>query len=559
MSLFGSRVTTGAVWTFQAPAENQWIVLTGTLEGRTVDVSKSFPLRLSGPAGQSALVAVGPTSLNALDHGDTPAPIPPITISVEGKTAPAGAWIDMPIAAKGITRPGIYTGALDLSIATEPETIRHVRVEVVVGVKPIIEIPDKSIALSVSNCSRSGACAITEWLSPGATKQDTAVLTVINRTPAALVVEATGSLRGSTQASSVPFESGTDQPIAPNAYGPVRIPIARSTLLADHYSGTAIVTARAQGLPTNASVDGQGAVTVDNSSLTSVPFTVDVRAGALVPLIIVFLGVVAGRLSRYLNEPNRELRVALFSQRWHLREQIQALQDPVAQHHCQAQLDAIWAEVLSDNPADAKIRQDLSNLSTEIVLFAKLQTLRNEINSTPLAAADKTAIGQQLDTATQSLIADDLPTATTQLTAAARAIEQAITEANAANPGVITAVQVSNLREGSAGATAEVAAQKRLRGLRQSRWRMALAYLLQFLSGIDATQSIALQYWILRPLFFVGLIVAISLYGVWLQYSGVEHATFGSKGFTEYLGLFLWGFGAQVVAMNFQDIQFVRK
>ena len=52
------------------------------------------------------------------------------------------------------------------------------------------------------------------------------------------------------------------------------------------------------------------------------------------------------------------------------------------------------------------------------------------------------------------------------------------------------------------------------------------------------------------------LLLVLAFYGLWLLYSGPEHSTFGAKGFAEWLGLFLWGFGAQVVALSFRDISF---
>ena len=51
----------------------------------------------------------------------------------------------------------------------------------------------------------------------------------------------------------------------------------------------------------------------------------------------------------------------------------------------------------------------------------------------------------------------------------------------------------------------------------------------------------------------------LSFYGLWLFYGGTDHATFGAKGLSEYIALFLWGIAAHTVSLTLADIQFTRR
>jgi hypothetical protein len=559
--LFGADAKAGQ-FAFESPKPDEWVVLTGTIETRPIDLSTTVHVRLTGPAGKTATIAAWGEKLNGVPadvnnaKANSPLPIPPITLSSEEKTIPVDATADIVIALKGLTRPGVYSGPVELALVSEPATAVRFRVKVVIGVKPTIEIPDKNLAMSVSDCAST--CWFTEWISPGTTTRTSTLLTVINHSPVDLALSATAKLQGSSLYKQITLTPQQPVTIAPGQAGYVPIEIDRNQLLPDHYVAAAIVTATASQLPTGAAVDASGGLTVDNTSVTSVPLTVDVRAGAVIPFIVVLMGVLAGRLSKFLGDPNRAARVALYAQYIHLKDRIQQLSAPLAQRHCQTRLDVIWGQVMSGNPTEDRLRQDLLNLANEIDLFGRLQDLRDEIQATiQISAGDRTLISTELDKAAQALIADDLKNAATSLTAAQTAIESAIGQVQTPAPADLA--HFATVRNALGKVDVAVKTQHKLKVLANSKLRMGVLHILKIISGVDTTEAVAFQFRVLRPLFFVTLVFVVALYGLWLQYSGVEHSTFGSKGFTEYVGLFLWGFGAQVVAMNFQDIQFAKK
>jgi len=62
------------------------------------------------------------------------------------------------------------------------------------------------------------------------------------------------------------------------------------------------------------------------------------------------------------------------------------------------------------------------------------------------------------------------------------------------------------------------------------------------------------RYWLVRPLLYLLLLVLLSLVGLQSLYVN-SGATFGSMGFYDYLGLFLWGLSADVAQRTLQSLQ----
>jgi len=90
---------------------------------------------------------------------------------------------------------------------------------------------------------------------------------------------------------------------------------------------------------------------------------------------------------------------------------------------------------------------------------------------------------------------------------------------------------------------------ERSRGLRARATRKIAAFV-----GIDTLQKTAFFYTYIRPLSYFLIILAIGLSGAFSQYASDAHSTFGAS-YLDYLSIALWGFGTQVVAATFGDIQ----
>ena len=72
------------------------------------------------------------------------------------------------------------------------------------------------------------------------------------------------------------------------------------------------------------------------------------------------------------------------------------------------------------------------------------------------------------------------------------------------------------------------------------------------LSG-DSPVGTKFRFWILRPVLGLALLLLLCLTGLYTLY--IKVPTFGSAGMYEYLGLFLWGLGAEVAQRTLTSLQ----
>jgi hypothetical protein len=78
-----------------------------------------------------------------------------------------------------------------------------------------------------------------------------------------------------------------------------------------------------------------------------------------------------------------------------------------------------------------------------------------------------------------------------------------------------------------------------------------LAGLLGFLAG-EYVQSAKVKYWLFRPLLFVTLLIVLVAIGLQTLYA--NNPSFGSAGLYDYLGIILWGLGADVAQATLQSL-----
>lgn len=553
--------------TFDLPIQDSTLTIVGTIENRPIDLTRTVRVRLRGATENQSLLIK--SSANPLDFvgaekgaGDKPpaaivASIPAANITIEEKPVQGGQAVDLVVTVKGVGTPGIFRGPVDFSLASQPTVTTRWQLELRVGVKPVIEVTDKSVGFSVSNCT--GRCWFTEWIAPGTTNSDSSV-TVVNRSPIAIGITVESDLKGATGPAAKSLAS-SGKTIEPGHSAQLTLSLARKKLTPDHYTGTLVLIAKPDGLAASAATQPDGSVVLSNATIATVPATVDVRSAALLPFLIVLAGVVGGRLYKLLSTPSREARLALFPQYLLLRDRIGTLNDAAARHHCTDLLENIWGRALSGDATDAKLRQEFTNLGATVDLYAQIEKLAADAHALGLSDVEQNAIKGALATASQAVRTSTLEAAAAAVKKARDLLDAAVASHAAGGSGLVA------IDPGAANAFSALAnklatsasTQFNIQKKQASRWRTVASSILWFVSGIDTTETIALQTWFLRPLVFLALVLVLAFYGLSLLYAGPEHSTFGAKGFTEYLGLFLWGFGAQVVTLSFQDIQFGHK
>jgi hypothetical protein len=545
--------------TFDASRTDREIAIETVLEGRPVDASGQIQVSLRNAKGT---VVANATPLKLTSSAGDEA-IPKARITVEQKEINAGQTGQLAVTIRGINRAGVYQGNIDLAIDAAAAT-HQVKVTLRVVLKPQIEIAEKTVALSFSNCVRW--CDFTGWISPGSDTGGQASLEVLNKSPSAINVTGTMLLKGTINPGKLASIESPPVKIEPADRGRVSFVLQRHAFEADRYSGSIFLTASADRLTPGAAVQPDGAIALENRTFSTVPATADVRTSAFLPFLIVLLGVIGGRLAKVLNDRARLARIDLYPQYASLKERIGKLRDPDLERRWKGKLETLWDSVLQGDATDAKFKQQFTNMTAALTQLEKIKVLTEQL-SEPRLAAVKQAIEQKLITAQTLLLEDKLAEATQEIGAAKDLLEKELDKARTAvaraAPGVAppgaSPDDIRSLQIGVDQLTRTLAAQDVVRKRQTSSFRRFMVAVLQFLSGVDTTDTIAAQTFFIRPLVYMAFVILLSLYGLWLLYSGPEHPTFGSKGFSEYMGLLLWGFASQTVAMTIENIQFTRK
>jgi hypothetical protein len=577
---------------FDTGRTDKKLVIEATIEGRPIDASGQVRVVLRDAKG-TVTAAVTNLEVSAEAPDKPPAGVIPASrITVEEKNIDAGLATPLTVSVKGIDRPGIYRGKITFHLpvvpaapaqpasgqpapaqpapgaAPAPVTTTEVALELRVTVKPQIESPDTTVAVGFSNCT--WWCEFAEFLSPGSTSGAETSVVVTNKSPAPVAITGVIDVKGSTRtnaAKSVSAKNPGEKPITVEAGGRQRIyfDFPSKEFVADHFTGTAVITAAVPGQPTSAGVGSDGALTYANRTVLSIPVTVDVRDSAMWAFLAILAGVLAGRLGKIFGSAARNARVELFMQKTSLESKIDDLQEsddpqePKVKLYCRKQLEDIWSHILKEDATDPKFKQQLADLDQEVQLFAKLIELRDQARKMPESDTRKAAIQSYLKTAMDSLMATParLGDAKTALDAADKKAHEP-----AAQPkGLVPDQFLYSFDETVADVMRGIEDRQKAEDRRKSRKGRILGCmnrLLLFISGIDTTETIEFQVFFVRPLVWAATVIALSFYGLWLLYGGTGHASFGAGGIPDYITLFLWGIAAQTVGMTLADIKFTR-
>jgi hypothetical protein len=543
-----STVRAAEVWSFEIPAHDFVLVLSGTVEnGKSIDLSGSIRVRLVGPTEKKAFLRADFSDVAPKLLQDWPNlhVIPKNSLVIDEKELTAGRAADLSVSLKNQTVPGTYAGSVELSVVGTSAPHVVVPVLVVIRELPMIQLLDKPETAMLSNCST--LCGLTEWLLPGALR-DQLHVTVFNKSPFPIKVEPSGIWRGRGSGSATSTTKGETQLLemasAQDNKGEVNIipagtpvqftiKVDRAHLSADHYKVEAQLKAVPVGqLP--GPQDSQAMLPAINQSFETLPLAVDIRDGALVPVLLVFFGVVLGRVFSLLRSPSMISRLALYKQTEMLRKRIRDLSDPAAQEGLNKELDDLWAGMDTGSVTLQSFQDSMTDIAKKVDTLLKQQ----EVVATAKAKMPSEIsgpIGELMDKSRLSLIEPGIrPEALRNFDAAMDLYHQGL-----------------HLRAAVAGERLEHQYQ-RVHGLRARATRKIAAFV-----GIDTLHSTAFFYTYMRPLFYFLIILAVGLSGAFSQYASDAHSTFGAS-YLDYLSIALWGFGSQVVAATFSDIQSVK-
>jgi len=339
--------------------------------------------------------------------------------------------------------------------------------------------------------------------------------------------------------------------------------VRRSLLSSGSYKGNLAFVAEPHGEPPLRSRGPDGAAVVRNRAEVSVAAEVSVRSGVCWVIFWIFVGIVAGRLNRQISTPEAQARLKLYDETVTLRDRINRLTDPALASLASLasflgeQLAEIRSEVEDVERPDAEIRTALDRLRGQIdaaedlgAAQVKHDRLQNEGKD-----ADALALVQEEIAATGRMVRagpiDEVKKSVERIRLALSEVEAG---GNAA--GVTVILQPAEAAARTARSPAPQAPAPPPAGTARPR----LPRLVFFLAVLAGTRNLSIRarYWYLQPAATVLLLFTLTVYGVFLLYGGPENSTFGANGIADYVPLFLWGFGSDVLTKRLQDVAFTR-
>jgi hypothetical protein len=505
------------------------LLVQGTLDEKTTSFSRNVRLTATG-ADVAELVLLASDLKREND--------PETSIERAQVTIPAGIALkrnqprDVTVTVASVRLPGVYKGSVKFLASGRPEAeASPLDVELRVTAKPTFKTTAASFQLV--RCVFL-PCGAADALLPRVMNGGERTLPLENETRAPVEVRGHDlTLRGEKTgrlftAADVEVKAST---VMEPGDAPVTLKFNRAVLPPDRYAG--ILRLRLKGA----------------DAPLPVAFTLDVRDGPWWPLAVIVFGIVVGRLASRMTSPDAQREDKFLDRYYTLRARADGLADEVARAHLLSLLDE-FVPLLEGGATDEALKQALDKVETQLAFFSALVRIKSE-----LAALDRPVVAGQvtpkLDAARDAMIAGDAEgaerlrkEAEDGLRAAAR--DRAMGGREERFNDLLTVSREATMRAvrvGRAGAAAD----------RPGGRFNFLARLLAAASGGRIIGAKA-RYWLMRPLLYLLLLVLLSLVGLQSLYVN-SGTTFGSAGFYDYLGLFLWGLSADVAQRTLQSLQ----
>jgi len=399
----------------------------------------------------------------------------------------------------------------------------------------------EQIRLQLVNCQGWLDCAIAHLLLPASAtinqrelQFDNSSQLPINVLNTAVVVQ--GDFTGYQLTSKEIALPQTIQPLPSNQIVSIPVTLNRAQIPADQYGGSIFFTLR------NVS-------STNSSTRLVLPVTLSVRSGPLLPVMVLFFGVILGRLFKYMQERG-EPQAKSLGEVYRLRSDIETsgLEDQNKQLLL-AMVPEVETMVAREQLEGVPVQ--IQAIRDRFDILKKLQLLESQINEK----------------------ADQLPTDADQFTTPIRKVRRLIAERKDAEAKVLLEqidAELDNYDSTrAAGESSLLPYRRSIQDAVTATTQMnqpstlttrpvkQLAKLQTFLitlSGVSDRVRAEATFWIVRPLLSLILLIGLAAIGIRSLY--VENGTtFGARPFSDYLGLILWGISADVASRSLSNLQ----
>ena len=443
----------------------------------------------------------------------------------------------VPIKVTGVKAPGEYKGKLELLLTGQPRNAaKSVEVTVVARVRATLTaLANADLKTNLVNCDV--ACWLVTWILPGSTDENYEIKFEKPIGAAQPVLEIATDVKGEKngfQWNANHFKFGPP-PTSPQANGQTNsagatekrfqvFTVTLSDLPADHYIGSIYLSLDA------------------DTPLIKLPVDVNVRADPFWPLLFLIVGVLLGKLIKYMQdkgEPAADALTVLNRLEARLQQAEQMDQGILAE-----QVASARRLINQNQPADAtaaikSIDGRLTTLNDLRAIEARLagkedhETVKEVLKQ---IAQVRELIWQQNDVAITPVM-DAIEKNLVNLSTTLMGDEH---EPNA---------DVANAAEVAKRAAASSSVPKTKVALQGNKVRRFLANF----SGVVDDLRAETALWILRPLLWLVLILGLIALGLKSLY--IDNPTFGANA-ADYVSLIFWGMSSDVASRALGSLKF---
>lgn len=397
----------------------------------------------------------------------------------------------------------------------------------------------EQIRLQLVNCGWLLDCGLARLLLPASATIDQRQLYFDNPTTSPINVLNTavildGDLTGYQLTEKAIAVPQGNQSFPANQISSLPLTLNRAAMPPDQYTGAVYLT-----------LNG-------GSDRLSFPVDLSVRTGPLLPLVVLFFGVILGRLFKYMEERGEPQAK--------VKGEIYRLQDDIKR----TKLDKREEDLLLNMTNGV---QTLVNREQLGAADSQMQAIRDRLDMLIRLKALENELNQQ-----QSVDEDVKERTASKVRAVRWLIVQGQVEQDAEAKQLLTEIS-ADLKdfatrginedpaiEASRGQLKEIVDAANQIGQPIAVPKAELSRTSQFqqflitLSGVTDQVRAEATFWVVRPLLALILLVGLSAVGMGSLY--VERGTtFGARPFADYLGLILWGLSADVASRSLSSLQ----
>jgi hypothetical protein len=515
--------------------EDKALVINGTLGSGATSFTRHFTVTLVGGAGTEAksiqtkrsdLVMQGPNG-EVLDRGN---------LSVAAIALKPGQTMDAALTVNNVTHAGTYTATIKLWLPEQTEADAEV-INLTLNVGPrVVVSPPTGASAQVAHCGLL-PCRWSNWLPQNLIGNKRALL-LDNQTPGDVAIEnqyvvLRGERTGRILTAAEVRPSVASQILPASRSVPVDLEVVdRDAIPPDSYIGTLRLGLKGTETP------------------TVVGFTLNVRSAPWWPLLILLLGVIAGRVIQKMSTPEALLQVKLLKRLFRIQDSVVQLRSENDRQLLLERLDDLKLRIDSASETEQVLTQELDKIEVAVRLLRRLEVLEDDAGQITDVAV-RTQILTKIDTAAQTLLGGNATECARLINEIEISLRQAQTNmADAANASETVRVESALASAREARIVGEEA--DKVFNAPAARIPSQPERILAMLAG-STLMSAGARFFVWRPIFFLLLLLLLTFMGLKSLY--IDNGTsFGVGGLYDYLGLFLWGLSAEVVQHTLQTV-----